>query len=473
MEKFLKQVEENLTDLVSPGDKIVVGVSGGADSIALLQVLHLFSKTKNYDLVVAHVNHMARGDESYADAEFVKDTAEKFGLPFFLKEIDVENKKVQFKKSFQEAARLIRYQFFDEILKDVGGNKIALGHSADDRVETILMNIIRGSGLKGLAGIPQVRGNIIRPFWEFYRKDLENYLEENKILFRDDLSNKDSKYLRNRIRHELIPNLESYNPNIKKRLQEMSEIVGEDDALLSRMTRDVFSQKILGHEENEKNIYWKIDDFLSHPVALRQRLVRETFCRIAGNMLHITAHHVREVNDLFNSPKVGKTLNIPRNIKVICSYDTVVFQQTVENARENISEKESLPIPILIPGVTNLTEGQISVETQILEGKREYSLLNPSTQAFLDFEKTGFIIKARFFRPGDRFRPLGVLGNKKLKSFFIDSKIPKHKRQKIPILTNDNDDIIWVYGQRIAHFYRVTNKTKKILFVQGDREINY
>ncbi len=116
MEKFLKQVDENLTDLVSPGDKIVVGVSGGADSIALLQVLHLFSKIKNYDLVVAHVNHMARGDESYADEEFVKDTAEKFGLPFFLKEIDVENKKVQFKKSFQEAARLIRYQFFDEIL---------------------------------------------------------------------------------------------------------------------------------------------------------------------------------------------------------------------------------------------------------------------------------------------------------------------------------------------------------------------
>ena len=169
MVKFPKHVLVNLTDLVSPGDKIVVGVSGGADSIALLQVLHLFSKTKNYDLVVAHVNHMARGDESYADAEFVKDTAEKFGLPFFLKEIDVENKKVQFKKSFQETARLIRYQFFDEILKVVGGNKIALGHSADDRVETILMNIIRGSGLKGLVGIPQVRGNIIRPFWEIYR----------------------------------------------------------------------------------------------------------------------------------------------------------------------------------------------------------------------------------------------------------------------------------------------------------------
>ena len=473
MEKFLKKIDEKLTDLVSSGDKIVVGVSGGVDSIALLHVLHLFSKTKNYDLVVAHINHMARGGESYVDADFVKDAAEKLGLPFFLKEIDVEDKKVQFKKSFQETARLIRYQFFDETLKAVGGNKIALGHSADDRVETILMNIIRGSGLKGLVGIPQVRGNIIRPFWEIYRKELASYLKVSKIPFRNDLSNNDRKYLRNRIRHELIPCLETYNPNIKIKLQEMSEIVGEDDALLSQMTRDIFSKKISGPEENEKNIYWKIDEFLSHPVSLRQRLVRETFCRIAGNMLYITAHHVREVNDLFNFPKVGKTLNIPRNIKVTCSYDSVVFQQTMENPRENISEKESFPTPILIPGFTELTEGQIRVETQILEGKREYSSLNPNMQAFLDLEKTGFIIKARFFRSGDRFRPLGVLGNKKLKSFFIDSKIPRHVRHKIPILTNDKDDIIWVYGQRIGHFYRVTDKTKKILFVQGNRVINY
>ena len=435
MENFLKKIDEKLTGLVSSGDKIVVGVSGGTDSIALLHILHLFSKIKNYDLVVAHVNHMARGDESYVDADFVKNVADKLGLPFFLKEIDVEDKRAHLKKSFQETARLIRYQFFDETLKAVGGHKIALGHSADDRVETILMNIIRGSGLKGLTGIPQVRGNIIRPFWEIYRKELASYLEVRKIAFRDDLSNKDRKYLRNRIRHELIPCLESYNPNIKIKLQEMSEIVGEDDALLSQMTRDVFSKNFSGHEENEKIICWKINEFLSHPVALRQRLVRETFCRIAGDMLHITAHHVREVNDLFNFPRVGKMLNIPRNIKVTCSYDSVVFQQTMENPRENISEQESFSKPILVPGFTELTEGQIRVETQILEGKRDYSSLNPNMQAFLDLEKTGLIIKARFFRSGDRFRPLGVPGNKKLKSLFIDSKIPKNVRHKIPILT--------------------------------------
>ena len=168
---------------------------------------------------------MARGEESFEDAKFVKAVAEKLGLPFFLQEIDVGNERLRLKKSFQDAARLIRYRFFEETLKIISGNKIAVAHSADDQIETILMNFIRGSGLTGLAGIPQVRGKIIRPFWGIYREDLECYLNENKILFRNDLSNNNKKYLRNRVRHELIPYLKSYNSNIKQNLQKMSEII--------------------------------------------------------------------------------------------------------------------------------------------------------------------------------------------------------------------------------------------------------
>ncbi len=473
MECFLEKMDTVLSGLISPGDKIVVGVSGGADSIALLHVLQQISKTKKYSLVVAHINHMARGEDSYCDAEFVKGVAEKLGLSFYLKEIDVGKERFQLKQSFQEAARLIRYQFLDEILEIVGGNKIALGHSADDQVETILMNIIRGTGLKGLTGIPQVRSNIIRPFLEINRVELESYLEENRISFRNDSSNNNRKYLRNRVRHDLIPHLESFNPGFKKNLQEMSGIVREDDGLLSQMTRDIFKQSILIQEENEKQFSWNIGDFLSNPVALRHRLVRETFYQITGDMLGISAHHVREVVNLFESPKAGKTLNIPRGIKVTCSYDSVFFEQLVENARKDASGNKTFSKSILIPGFTELTDDQFRVQTQILEEKREFSSLNPNMQAFLDLEKTGLSIKARFFRAGDRFRPLGMLGNKKLKSFFIDNKIPKFIRSRIPILTNDKDDIIWVYGQRIAHFCRVTDKTRKILFVQGNRTINY
>ncbi len=470
MDKFLKKADGILSDFVSPGDKIIVGVSGGSDSISLLDVLHRFSNEKKYNLVVAHINHMARGSESYKDAEFVREFAEIRELPFFLKEIDVGRERLPLRQSFQEAARDIRYKFFEEILKKTEGNKIALGHSADDQVETILINFIRGSGLTGLAGIPQVRGNIIRPFLNFYRNDLEGYLEENNIPFREDLSNNNRKYLRNKVRHELIPYLKSYNSNIKKNLRQMSGIVGQDNDLLDRLTKDIFNQNIQRQGLSVKHIRWNIDDFLCNPIALRHRLIRETFLRITGNISGITAHHILKINRLFETPKTGKIIQLPGSIRVTCGYDSVLFEKIIKiYPQGDISENNLFLIPIHIPGFTELNYGKICLETQVLEDTREISSLDPNKQAFFDLEKTGFSIKVRYFRAGDRFRPLGMAGNKKLKSFFIDSKIPKSIRHRIPILTNAKDDIIWVYGQRIAHFCRVTDKTSKILFVQGNK----
>jgi tRNA(Ile)-lysidine synthase len=468
MTSFLKNIEQVLKGLIAPGDKVLVGVSGGADSIALLHVLHWFSRIQDYSLIVAHINHMARGKDSDADADFVESIAKKLELPFYLKKIDVGIERLQLKTSFQDAARIIRYQFFEETLQEVGGCKIALGHSADDQVETILMNIVRGTGLKGLTGIPQVRGCIIRPFWGIHRKDLEIYLKENDISFRDDSSNSNKKYLRNRIRHELIPKLETFNPGIKKCLQQMSGIAREEDSLLSQMTRDIFNQKL--GECNKKNIAWEIEDFQTYPIALRQRLVREIFCRITGDMQAITAYHIQQIINLFNSPKTGKVLNIPRGVTVTCSYESVLFSKVIGG----FCEKESLVTPIAVPGTTELLEGHIRrVQTQIFTDKRDLSSLDIERQAFFDLEKTGLSIQARFFRPGDRFCPLGMAGNKKLKSFFIDQKVPQSMRSQIPILTNADDDIIWVYGQRISHLYRVTEMTEKVLFIEGDKAINY
>ena len=468
MTSFLKNIEQVLKELIAPGDKVLVGVSGGTDSIVLLHVLHWFSRIQNYNLIVVHVNHMARGKDSDADSDFVESIANKLKLPFYLKKIDVEIERLQLKTSFQDAARIIRYQFFEETLQSVGANKVALGHSADDQVETILMNILRGTGLKGLTGIPQVRGSIIRPFLGIHRKDLEIYLKKNDFSFRDDSSNSDKKYLRNRIRHELIPHLETYNPGIKKSLKEMSGIAREEDSLLSQMTSDIFIQKI--GECNEKNIVWNIEDFQSYPSALRKRLVREIFCRITGDMQAITGYHVQQIINLFNSPKAGKIINIPRGVTVTCSYESVLFSKLIGG----ISENEPLVTPIVVPGITELLEGHIRrVKTKIFSDKKVLSSLDPGRQAFFDLGKTGFVIQARFFRKGDRFNPLGMTGNKKLKSFFIDQKVPQSMRSKIPILTNADDDIIWVYGQRISHLYRVTDKTKKVLLIEGNKAINY
>jgi tRNA(Ile)-lysidine synthase len=468
MTPFLKNIEQALKKLIATDDKVLVGVSGGADSIALLHVLHKFSYIQNYSLIVAHINHMARGKVSDVDAGFVESVAKKLKLPFYLQKIDVGVERLKLKTSFQDAARIIRYQFFEETLQSVGANRIALGHTADDQVETILINIIRGTGLKGLAGIPQVRNCIIRPFLEFYRKDLEIFLKENNFSFREDSSNLDKKYLRNRIRHDLIPHLEIYNPGIKKCLQKMSGIVRVEDSLLSQATRDIFKQKL--GKDNGKNIIWKIEDFQSYPIALRQRLSREIFCHITGDMQEITAHHVQQIINLFNSPKAGKVINIPRGVTVTCSYDSVLFSKI----KHDISENQLFVNQIAIPGTTELLKGPIRwFKTQIIAGTVGVSSLETERQAFFDLEKTGLGIQVRFFRAGDRFCPLGMTGSKKLKSFFIDQKVPQSMRFHIPILTNADDDIIWVYGQRISHNYRVTDKTEKVLFIEGDKAINY
>jgi tRNA(Ile)-lysidine synthase len=468
MTHFLKNIEQVLKELITTGDKVLVGVSGGADSIALLHVLHRFSQIQNYSLTVAHINHMARGNDSDTDARFVESVAEKLKLPFYLKKIDVGIERLKLKTSFQDAARKIRFQFFKETLQSIEGNKVVLGHTADDQVETILINIIRGTGLKGLAGIPQVRDCIIRPFLKFYRKDLDIYLKENNICFREDSSNLDKKYLRNRIRHELIPLLENYNPSIKKCLQEMSGIAREEDSLLSQTTINIFKQKL--EKDNKNKIIWDNEDFQSYPIALRHRLVREIFCHITGDMQSITAHHVQQIINLFNYPKAGKVLNIPRGVTVTCSYDSVSFSKITDG----ICEQEQLVTQIAIPGTTELLEGPIRrLQTQIIGNKSELSSLETNRQAFFDLKKTGLGIQARFFRAGDRFCPLGMTGSKKLKSFFIDQKVPQSMRSHIPILTNADDDIIWVYGQRISHLYRVTDKTEKVLFIEGDKAINY
>ena len=472
MDQFTKKLEKALGSLISSDDKILVGVSGGADSLALLYSLHAFSKGKNISLAVAHINHMTRGVDSYSDAEFVAQISKKLQLPFFLKEIDVGQECFKIKKSFQETARIVRYQYFKNILVSIDGTKIAVGHTADDQIETILLNFIRGSGLKGLVGMPQIRGEIIRPFLNIYRNEIESYLKANKFSFRSDISNNDTKYLRNKIRNELIPCLENYNPAIKKNLNEMSRILEEDEHLLAHMTQEIFKQNFYFCENDEKKIVWNIDKFLSYSVGLQRRLIRETFYEIIGELQGIMAFHVDLVLKLFYAPKAGKTINLPKNVIVQCSYDVIEFTQDLKRLKKDNFELDVLAIPILIPGVTELINVDIKVRTQILEKNTNFSSLNTNLEAFFDIEKTGSNLKARFFRPGDRFCPLGMSGSKKLKSFFIDKKVPQNLRHRIPILTNDKDDIIWVYGQRIAHFCRVTDKTKKMLYVQGNKAIN-
>ena len=198
-----------IIELITRGYKGLVAVSGGAVSLALIYLLQKFSKELCYDLFVAHLNHLTRGNESDQDEQFVEKLAGKLSLPVFIDKIDVRNSTLKY--SFQESARILRYQFLEKTLKSIDGNKIALGHTADDSIETVLMNLLRGTGLRGLAGIPETTGNVIRPLLNFTRPDLEQFLNDNNITYRIDSSNSDTKYLRNKVRKEVITFLKKFN----------------------------------------------------------------------------------------------------------------------------------------------------------------------------------------------------------------------------------------------------------------------
>ncbi|MBT3514926.1 MAG: tRNA lysidine(34) synthetase TilS, partial [Nitrospina sp.] len=211
MSSFSSKVKSKIIELITPGDKVLVAVSGGADSLALIYLLEKFSKELSYNLFVAHLNHLARGKESDEDEKFVEKVAGKLSLPIFIDKIDIRNSSLKY--SFQESARILRYQFLEKTLKSIKGNKIALGHTADDNIETVLMNLLRGTGLRGLSGIPETTGNVIRPLLYFTRLELEAFLCDHNIAYRTDSSNSDTKYLRNKVRQEMIPFLKIFNPN--------------------------------------------------------------------------------------------------------------------------------------------------------------------------------------------------------------------------------------------------------------------
>ncbi len=464
MPEFLKKVKSAIVELIAPEDKVLVAVSGGADSLALLYLLQQFSKELGYELFVAHLNHLTRGGESDEDARFVEKEAGKLSLPVFVENIDVAAEKSILKSSFQESARILRYRFLEKTLMSIKGNKIALGHSADDCVETVLMNLLRGTGLRGLAGIPETRGHVVRPLLHFTRSELEQFLNDRNLDYRTDSSNNEKKYLRNKIRHEVIPFLRTFNKDISRNLLSLAEIARGEEQWMTEKTRELYSQLV---KTESGGLCFEVTEFEEQPQAMKRRLIREAFYRLTESLREITALHVRQVLDLFARARVGSGLKLPGNVRVACGYGTVSFSLSKGSKNDGLPEIDRKTISLEVPGVTSLAQLGIQLNVRLVEPSADLPQPVDKKQAYFDFDKTGEDIRVRFFQPGDRFMPLGMLGHKKVKSYFIDQKIPREKRLSIPILTNGKDDIIWIYGERTSGQFCVAENTKKVLFIEG------
>jgi tRNA(Ile)-lysidine synthase len=463
--KFRKAVKS----MIPLGGRVLVAVSGGPDSVVLL---HLFKKisleNSNIKLAIAHLNHLSRRENSYRDSVFVVDLGKKIKIDTFVEEIDVSLLKKNISTSFQESARLIRYDFLRRIFSQWKGDLIALGHNADDQAETVLINLLRGSGLLGLTGIRAQRDIFIRPLHGCFRSEIDDYIFIHNLKYCSDETNFESKYLRNKVRLELIPFLELYNPKIKSALTVTSALLTDDEDYLVKEVEGKLNEVDFHCCENS---YTSLDIKLlysQHP-AIQKRLIRHAIFIAKGSLRSISARHIIEILRLVKSGVCSKEIHLPGDLVAFFNDGKLRFCNNAYGKKvvTKISSEVTLSARINVPGFTDIGFRGLGFRVSLLSIENFLEFSSSPNIAYFDYHKTGPNLKMRFFRPGDRFIPLGMKGRKKIKSFFIDEKIAPDERKLIPFLTTENDFIIWVYEKRIGENYRITDKTSKIIRVEG------
>lgn len=469
-EKVLQTIKK--FDMLSFNDRVIIGVSGGPDSVTLLNVLLSFKKRYNLSFFIAHFNHMLRGKESDEDVNFVKNLAQELGLTFEVKSCNLIKIARKERLTLEEAARKYRYKFYLETARKFKANKIALGHNADDQVETVLMRFLRGSGLEGLMGIPPVRGKIIRPLIECSREEIEEYCQEHKIGYRIDSSNKEVVYFRNKIRLKLLPLLsKDYNKNIKDVMLRIRSIVSEVSAYLNQETELLFKE--IARRENSETVIIDLIRFTSLPLALKRRIIRKSIEVVKGNLYSISFEHNNEILKLTEHQLGEKEIYLPDGLMVKKIYNKMIIYKK----RISKDQTEEIPVAweynILISEKTEIKSLGIEVEIKILDSTEIKASLyfnrkKPKGEflEFIDYNKVKLPLKLRNRRSGDRFYPLKMNGLKKVKDFFIDKKIPKSHRDLIPLLVDGEGKIIWIVGMRLDNRVKVDSDTKKMLCIK-------
>ena len=457
---LLPQVKRTIDrfGLLEKEDRLIVGVSAGVDSMVLLHLLNACREAFHLSLIVAHVNHGLRLEESEEEAELVRKESERLGLPFEYGQFNVREFQKLGGLSPQDAARKIRFHFFYDLLRKHRAQKIALGHNADDQAETVLLRLIRGSGLQGLKGILPIReGKVIRPLLETWRAEIEYFALEEKIPFLFDSSNFKKDYLRNRIRLSLIPLIEKeYQSNFKEILLRTSTILREENDYLEKGAKEAF-EKIIRVEKDA--LSFKFSEYGSLHQAIQWRVIKRVLGKVydRGMMMEEEAwSDVQQIYRKLHSSSQSFLLELTHGVLLEKRYDVVSV------GKGGIRAFPPFEVELTFPGrifIEEIGKGVVVEETGLDEFRCDKGSFNT---AFMDLESLRFPLRMRNFRPGDRFRPLGVKGSQKLKDFFIDHKVPKFDRPKIPLLIS-GEMVAWIVGYRIDERVKVTEKTKKIL----------
>ena len=419
--------------------KILVGVSGGVDSMSLLHFFLSVKDSENLEVAAVHFEHGIRGEESKEDAAFVKKYCEANNIAFFMGEGDVPKYAEEHKITLEMAARILRYEFFDKMLKNEDFDRLATAHHADDQAETALLNIFRGSGIKGLVAMRPKRDNIIRPFLSVSKREILEYAKLNNIAFREDYTNKSVEYKRNRVRLELLPILETYQPEIKRHLTMLSEIAREENDYLESVAKD---KLYLLKNEN-------LNDFKHEPLALQRRII---MLFLEENRILTDFLHIEEIRKLILNGEKGKRIELAKNIFAELSYNGL---QIVKDAGKNISTKI-----LNVPGVNILEDYHIKITTELLD---KIPIKTYPDEYYSDYDKINGKIGVRTRLDGDYVKL--SFGKKSVKKIFMEEKIERSRRNIYPIIFSGTQ-ILWIPKLRRSALYKPNKDSKRILYMK-------
>ena len=478
--------------LLSQNGSVVVGVSGGPDSVCLLHVLMTLCTPEgpfpNVKLHVAHLDHGVRGEASRADAAFVADLAADWGLPCTVEHVDVPALARAGRRSLEDVARQARYAFLRRVAEQSSATRIAVAHHADDQVETLVMHWLRGSGLAGLAGMRPLEGEIIRPLLVMRRAEVLAYCQEQQLPFREDASNQDRRFLRNRIRHELLPTLEQYNLNLRETLLRNATILAEEAAYLEQQLAARWPEVIASGAEGQ--VEGSVPAYRRLPLALRRRLLVRAGEVASAGKTHLELRHVEACDALLLRSAGSGLLHLPGGLRLRRVYERFFLELLPQVSEPKESSADSSPasapqsqsnaaVPMPQPGEARLPWTPWRVRARVMQGapaEGRASALPPGYEHESGVSQWGYMdgdalqpylpLSLRTRRAGDRFRPLGMAGEKKLQDVFVDAKIPRMMRATLPLVCGADGRILWVPGYLVSDLVKLTPATQRVLALE-------
>lgn len=460
---FINYIEEN--ELLNKGDKVLVGLSGGPDSVCLLHLLYTIKEKYSLEIGAAHINHMIRGEEALKDEEYAKELCGELGIDFYSIRLEIEKIAKNRGVSTETAGRDERYGFFNRISKEKGYTKIATAHNANDQAETIIMRMMRGTGLEGLGGIPVIRDGIyIRPILFLEREYIEKYCVDNNLNPRIDKTNLENIYSRNKIRLDILPYMKkNFNRDIVKAINRMSLLLQEDNDFINNEAKKAFFKYCIV----KKDEIILSRELFDKEKAIITRVIRKALTTISNSTYDFEMKHIKEVIEL-KDIGTNKRIDLPNGI-----YAENIYSEIYIKKKERLLKKQDDIHEIKVKK-EDLDGLQIDflgclIEFEVKIKEKNLKFNNNDLIKYFDYDKINEYVTLRKRKNGDRIIPLGMKGSKKIKDIFIDMKIPKDYRDNIPVIEFD-DEIAWLLGVKTSNTYKVTKQTENIIKVMCKRE---